>query len=498
MATDTLDFAALESAVETPTTEEPVVEEPVVEEPATEEEPVVEGEPATDEPTTEEPTTEESTSGTPGEKKTVTAPEKITSESVSKYLKGLKDSDPKSAAVTRTLRDAYFSHDAYKKEFSTVQEARNAKAFIEAIGGEQGWESAQSEINNIHETDALVHAGDSRVWDNVVEDLRSENHLDSLPKLVTSGLSKLKEVNPDAYWEAFSPALYEGLVEIKLPQTVDYLDRAFAALESELKTAQFAEGSQFKGQSKALEGLKATIADMKRFMTDESSKDEKRKDTRVSPEMEKLNREREAFNKQVQERDVKERNDFKNSVATELEKTNNTTLGAALAPYLKMAFFKDFPLPTKQDLGRGIKAHLYNTLENDKAYQIQMKNYWSAKSPDRAKIAEYHKTKMDAIAKDIVKTVIEQRYPNYAKGGSAAGKIAAQKTKTAAATKASTQSVQSGKPIYVAAKPKDLIRDEITVGGKELSKSDLQMLEITGKGYVKGTNGVVRFITWRK
>ena len=51
--------------------------------------------------------------------------------------------------------------------------------------------------------------------------------------------------------------------------------------------------------------------------------------------------------------------------------------------------------------------------------------------------------------------------------------------------------MSTGKAIYVAAKPKDLVRDANVV-------KDWQMLEITGKGYTKGTDGKLRLVTWRK
>jgi hypothetical protein len=75
-------------------------------------------------------------------------------------------------------------------------------------------------------------------------------------------------------------------------------------------------------------------------------------------------------------------------------------------------------------------------------------------------------------------------YPGYAKGGAAAGRVAAATEKKAVAAKVDATAAATGKPIYVAVKPKDLDR----------TRKDSTLLEITGKGYLP--NG--KFVTWRK
>ena len=163
-----------------------------------------------------------------------------------------------------------------------------------------------------------------------------------------------------------------------------------------------------------------------------------------------------------------------------------------------MPFFKDFPYDTKVDLGNGIKDRLYSALKADKAYQLQMSTMWKAKTPDRAKMIQYHEAKVQSIASDIVTKTVQNRYPGYAKGGSAAGKAAATVAKKVTSDKAAVQSVASGKPIYIAVRPTNLVREPITVGGRDYSSSDLVNLQITGKGFVKTTDGKgFKFITWR-
>jgi len=166
---------------------------------------------------------------------------------------------------------------------------------------------------------------------------------------------------------------------------------------------------------------------------------------------------------------------------------------------LKMPFFKDFPRETLIDLGNGIKERLYSALKADKAYQTQMTAMWKQKTPDRAKMLQYHQAKVDSIAHDVVTKTVQNRYPGYAKGGSAAGKAAAAVIKKENTAKTEQASVASGRPIYVATRPESLVREPIKVGGKEYSASDLVTLQIMGRGFVKSGDGKsYKFITWRK
>jgi ribosomal protein S8E len=419
--------------------------------------------------------------------------DKATPKTVSEALKALK-ADPKNAGASKVLRDAYFGEQAFKKEFKTVQEARDAKAFINAIGGPEGWESTQQVIQNIEESDALVYSGDPKIWQNIVEDLKSENKMEALPKLAAGGLDTLKTNNPAQFKEVIAPHVLADLQEVNLPGAIKALDKYLAVAEKELTDAGYAGGKN------GLLALKTIAGDMKSWMEGlvSEAKTKAEAATKTDPEREKFLAEKKEFEQQKSAGEQEKVKAFRNDVALECDKTSNSILKQEIASYLRMPFFKGFPRETLLDLGTGIKQALYSQLEKDRAYQIAMNGQWKQKSPDRAKIHQIHEDKMNTIAADLVKSVIERRYPGYAKGGSAAGRVAAAAEKKTAATKVADSSVQSGKPTYVAQKPKALVRDKVTIGGKEYSPSDLTMLEIGGKGFVKNTSGKYAFVTWRK
>ena len=111
-------------------------------------------------------------------------------------------------------------------------------------------------------------------------------------------------------------------------------------------------------------------------------------------------------------------------------------------------------------------------------------------SLDRAKIEEYHKARVDSIAAEIVRSTVQKMYPGYAKGGAAAGRIAAKDVKTEAVAKTDVvakTATAAGKATYVAAKP--------AWESIDWDKDPKQLLYITGKAYLKGKGTLV---TWRK
>jgi hypothetical protein len=490
MATDMIDFASIDSSTDT-------AADSAVETPTTEVETPVEGtETQTKDVTTTPALNADGTEQTPEQKETAAAKAEsdkeidteATPQNVRKALRGLRDASPANANVVKELHGAYERFNAYKVEFPTVQDAKEAKAFIDSIGGQEGYQKTQEAMDSVKGSDELLYAANPQLSKNVYEDMKAQGKEDAYGKVVGNFLGHLKEVNEKDYYAQIMPHFVNGLQESGLNVKLEQLNAALGEKDAEGKPAP---------NVKMIQAITKVMTDWYKGMeTDEANR---KKVPEVTPEHKKFLADKEAFEQEKTTAAAEKTKVFEEGIATECETFNNTTLGAALKPFLAMPFFKDFPRETKVDLGNGIKDRLYSTLKADKAYQIQMKALWGAKSPDKAKIVAYHQTTLKNIAADIVRNTIQNRYPGYAKGGSAAGKAAAAVVKKETAVKAATQSVATGKPIYVASRPTNLVREPIKVGGREYSTNDLQTLQIMGRGFVKTTDGKsVKFITWRK
>lgn len=405
---------------------------------------------------------------------------KDTPENIRKALKTFRDADPKNAAFVKTLHGAYERWEATKEIFPKgVNEMREAKQFIELVGGPEGFEGLQGKVADIQATDELLSAGDPKLIENIVADLKGAGKLEALGKLTGPWLEAVKKNDPDGYYKAFEPEFVAGLEEVKLPTVFANLLGA-TALEAGKENDPAALAA-------ALSKVKAIAGNLDKWMKDQQGKVKAAKTEDLSPERVKLNAEREAFRKQQEEFKTNETKAFQTGVSTENDKHNNTALGAALNDYVKMPFFKGFKEASWRDLAGGIRANLFSELKADKAYQTQMKAMWGAKTPDRGKIVEYHKSKVDSIAKDIVRRTVETRYPGYAKGGAAAGRVAAANAKKDADEKLNKEAIATGKPVYVATKPE---WDSI-----DWNKDPKKYLYTAGKAYLK-TGG--KFVTWRK
>ncbi len=414
---------------------------------------------------------------------------KATPDNVRKALKSMRDSDPKNAQVVKELHGSFERWNAAKAIFPKgVAEMQEAKAFIDSVGGPDGYAKMQQSLDNVTATDEMLYAADPKLWDAIIEDLKNSGHPEALGALAPSYLEKLKAHDAQAYYDTFTPHFFEGLKEVKMDS---YLNQFSAALQAKNDKGEVVPDVKRIGE--LVSALKDWYIDMEKTSKEKSST------PTDTPERKKFLAEKTAFENTKAEAAKQERTKFENGIAEECDKHNNVSLGKAMGGFLKMPFFKDFPYETKVDLGNGIKDRLYAALKSDKAYQTQMSAMWKQKTPDRAKMVQYHQAKVDSIALDIVTQTVKQRYPGYAKGGSAAGKAAAAVVKKAATAKTDQASVVSGKPIYVATRPESLVREPIKVNGKEYSASDLVTLQIMGRGFIKSADGKsFKFVTWRK
>jgi hypothetical protein len=485
-----LEFSGLDTvgadAVETPVVETPAAEVPAAEVPAADA-------PAADAPATKEAKQQYNSDGTPKEAVSAGAEDlpgtEKTPAEIRQALKALRDSDPKHAAAVKQLHGAFERYEAVKAIFpGGVNEIKQAKEFLDLVGGHEGLESLQG-------VKAAAEASDAKLYDpeknaelisDVVADLKAQGKLENLGNLTSSILDAAKEHNETGYWKAFAPHFLGGLVEVNIPG-------AFSGMEKALSDPDLASADPAKAaaaMAKALPEMKKISGDLSKWYKEIEANNQKTKDAVVSPERKQLDADRAAFLKDQESFKSNQTTEFKNSVAATCEKHNNKSLGTQLKDFLRMPFFQGFGRENLMPLGNTIKATLYDTLKSDHAYQAQMKAMWSAKTPDRAKIEEYHSARVDSISAEIVRSTVQKMYPGYAKGGAAAGRIAAKDAKTTAVAKTNAvvdKNTAAGKATYVAAKP---VWESI-----DWDKDPKQLLYITGKAYLKAGG---RLVTWRK
>ena len=227
MSDPLVDFASLDSAVGTPAVETPTTTE--VETPNTDStvnttaDSTVDATEDTEGKETETKNAD-GTDKTPEEQaafkeKTATnaKPTDATPANVRSALKAMRDSDPKNSEVVKQLHGAFERWNAAKAVFPKgVAEMQEAKAFIDSVGGPEGYQKMQEMIDTVTATDELLYAEDPKLWDNVIEDLKANNHPEALGKLAPSFLQKLKAHDSDAFYNTIKPIVSEALTEVDM------------------------------------------------------------------------------------------------------------------------------------------------------------------------------------------------------------------------------------------------------------------------------------------
>ena len=368
-------------------------------------------------------------------------------------LKEFRDLKPENAPIARQLNDAFGRYTAYKQEFPTVASAREARVLLDAVGGNDGLATLQQTVKSVNDTDQALYSGDGRVIKTLYEDMKAAGHPEALTKLAGPYLDLLQEVDPKGFVEAYKPYLLGALQQSNFPGVVQDLMKVLSSEKPDIAT------------------LKAIVEDMQGWYSNLDKAVEGSKKTSIDPE-------RQAFEKERTEFQTQKQTEFQNSVATACETTNNRELGTELGKYLRNPYFKTLSKEGKSDLGYGLKQQLFSELKADKAYQSQMDAFFSVPNPDKAKIQQYHDSKVKTMAPRIVKSVVERRYPGY-------NAKVAPKPAVAAKTGVTQAAQPQTKPRFLTSRPPQEQLD--------LSKDPDRYLMISGRGYLKSTG---QFITW--
>lgn len=412
--------------------------------------------------------------------KTAKGSAEVAPQHVRNLLKQMREADPKNAQAVKDLHSSFERWNAVKNELGTAG-VQGLRDFLNDVGAKTLPEARESlaqqsaMLETVKATDELLYTASPELWKNVVADLQATGHPEALGKLAASFAQTLKENDVDAFYsELAKPLTLAGMDEAGLPAALNSLHKALVA-----------------GDMNTAKAITKSIADFYVTLRDENGEKAK-----ISKERQQWEQEKSAKETESQKA---ERTKIEQGIAEQCDKVNNTLLGKFLGGFLRLPFFREFPRETLIDLGNGIKERLYASLKADKNYQTAMTSLWKAKTLDREKMVQVHQTKLQEIGERIVRETVQQRYPSYAKGGMSAGRAAASADKKVAGVKAAAQSISTMRPIYVASRPENLIRDSVTVGGKTYDANALQTLQITGRGFVRSGDGKsLKVVSWRK
>jgi len=318
-----------------------------------------------------------------------------------KALAALKKVDP---AAAKLVADAYFRHDAYKKVFPTVQDARGAKATIDALGGHEGIQAIQDEV------------GDYR------------NEITEFAKGDPALIQKLWDANPEGVELSTAAS-----IELLASKDLKAFDRVIApAMVSRLEQAGF-----YAGLTKLAEHLKAgdgqaaydLLKSISDFFGEAKAMSKKQLDLKktADPERQKLDQEKQEFEQQKTK-------DYEGRIATNANTLNNQAMSKIVEP-----FFKEMKIPTdgRREFIQGLQNKVWSAMKADKTFQMQARAV--QKKGDAGETAEFISGKFQELLPGIFRSYRNSLYPNYA----------SIKTSKPAATNGKTAPAASVKDIVV-------------------------------------------------
>jgi hypothetical protein len=374
-------------------------------------------------------------------------------DAIRKALKTWRDSSPENAPIARKLNYIVGHEKAYTEVWPTVAKAKEAKFLLDSIGGGEGLSTLQNTIKSVNETDAMLYAGDPRVLDNILEDMKKAGKVEAFGKLASPFLDKLRETDEKSYFTALRPHFFQGLIDSGFPDVLTSIEEAL--------------GAQVDGKpTPNVDLLKRLAGDMRKWFTGLDKSIEAGRKTALDPDRQAFEKERTAFQTEKQKA-------FQTEVNSEWNRSNNQALGEALKPFLKLPFAKNWTDKTKVSVAQEITRTLLSELEADKSYQAHMDGLWSEAKPDKGKILSFHKNKLNLIANTIVQDVLDARYPGFSS-------VKGAPVKPAAATPAQPAAAATpGKPVFQSSKP---VTGDPTIDWDRTT----DVMYATGRFYKKG------------
>jgi hypothetical protein len=370
---------------------------------------------------------------------------------ISKMLRELKEARPELTPHIQELSKAYFQlKSGYQTVFPTVDDARNAKATLEALGGEEGLVELQTLREDVDTYDQMISDGNPKVLDAWFDEAR-----EGIYKLTPTVLSRIEKENPGMFDSITRPFFVKAVLQSGIVDTVNAIGEFMGEDANPYARREY---SKLVGW---LRGLQEEFRNGSRAPA-------------VDPRVEQL----EAEQKKLQGEKTQQRD---KDINDRIGRYVYDTLQDGIRPLLKgRTLAKD----AMSDLVVGIGHEIQNLLDADPAYQ---KNLAALKrGGDVTRVVNYMRSKIDAKRQTAITTVWNRRYGTLPPAKKAAVSGSATGATTQARTTPSSTRATQAVPVLVPQKP--------PLDQFDMSKDKDQLLMTRGMGYLKSG----KFVTWRK
>jgi hypothetical protein len=357
-----------------------------------------EGTPETATPETEVgEATEEALPGDPGEGDGIETDARRFDQQTKDTISSLKNlakqsTDPKQAAslnaAAKALARSFFGRQAYEKEFPTVQAARQAKATIDALGGQEGITDLQNKVSDY--------------------DAESEQFANGDRELI----EKLNRSNPESVVKA-GENIIDILTETRNAAALDRL--LMKPMVDRMDSVGF--GNALVGIAKLLETGKGQEAydklnELGDWYTKLKGESAKLASTRVTKDP----REQE-FAQREQKLAEREKETETRLLSNEVTRINNGALSRTLDP-----FFKELRMETegRKEFTQQVMNKVWDKMREDKVYMRDAANIRRKGNADET--ARFISAKFAEFLPEVFKNHRNRLYPNLSRTAPPAAK----------------------------------------------------------------------------
>jgi hypothetical protein len=351
---------------------------------------------------------------------------------VKNALSEIKKTNPQAA---KTLQANYFENKAFKQEFPTVQEARNAKLALENLGGEEGIEALNSEVADYRNEIQQFANGDP----NLLKQLQEANP-ESFVNMTGNALDLLKQTNKQAYEQARTPVV------------ADYM-------ESERINDAIVQLANYIKEGKGQEAYDLTRWVAQKLGALKTANDERAKAPKVDPRQQELDTQRQEI---AQEKEKM----YQESVGRVFGPMNEQVVNKLISPVIKQMKLKGDGL---RDFKNGFYQKVFAAIKADKTLQRQAQALMAKGDADKA--GRFLASKFAELAPSVFTKYRNSLYPNLAKASTAKAQTTG--TGQKAAPKAVPGKVYTREQVDLRNTPAEYI--------------------ITGQAYLKGTKTLVKY-----
>lgn len=266
-------------------------------------------------------------------------------DQVKKALAKLRETDPKAAEIARK---AYYKAEDYARVFPNVSAARDARDLIEAVGGEEGISNLRNEAQEYASELKAMGQGDPRVVDDLARDFP-----DALAPLVSHGISKLQQSNPDMYLRSVAAPAASEILRL----TAESLG-GYSMVDALRRTEELIVDGK---QADTLKFIQA----MRKWASDVEALGKQRTAPNGTDSREKSIQDKEQALAQ------KEKALFIGNAASRVKALGSEAITRQLAPLLKG---KALTKQQREDLAINIHTHLFDQFKTNQAYQERMRD----------------------------------------------------------------------------------------------------------------------------